>query len=449
MKKLLLIASFGSFLLNLSATTINVAIDRLMGDLHAPLSQIQWIVTGYLLALTLVLPSFRFCVDRLGSRRLYAFCLLGFAATSVLCACAWSAPTLIAFRILQGAVGGLLSPLAQTLSAQLAGPERMGRAVSFMALPVLISPLLGPLLGGLLVESLSWRWLFLFNVPLALLGAFLAWRYLPPGDTSARSRLDFLGLALLSPGIALFTYALSQRSVLLLAPAVVLIAVFLIDARRRPETALLDLGVFKNRAVSGALATLLLVSFASFGGQFVLPLYFQQVRGETAMHTGLLIAPQGLGMLLTLPQIGRLSDRFDNGKIVMVGVTLALLGTVAFTLVHSYPLLCVALLLRGAGLGAIGTPALAAAYRHLKREELANATTSMNIVQRLGAPIGTAVMAVTLQRFLASSEAPRAFANTFLLSAALSAPALLGGFMLRHRRPADSPLPLSQLKENP
>src|SRR5580692_11151265 len=169
--RLLLIAAFGSVLLNLSSTSINVAIDKLMVDLHAPLSEIQWIVTGYLLALTLVLPSFRWAVERLGSRRLYVACLLAFTATSALCACAWSAPSLIAFRVLQGAVGGLLAPLTQTLIAQLAGPARMGRAVSIISIPVLVSPVLGPVLGGVLIQHLSWRWLFLFNVPLAFGGA--------------------------------------------------------------------------------------------------------------------------------------------------------------------------------------------------------------------------------------------------------------------------------------
>src|SRR5580698_9741019 len=117
--RVLLIVCFGSLILNLSSTTINVAINRLMSDLHAPLATIQWTVTGYLLALTLVLPSFRWAVERLGSRRLYVACLLGFTATSVLCSFSWSAESLIAFRVLQGAVGGLLAPLAQTLIAQL------------------------------------------------------------------------------------------------------------------------------------------------------------------------------------------------------------------------------------------------------------------------------------------------------------------------------------------
>ncbi|MCU1280042.1 MAG: Multidrug resistance protein, partial [bacterium] len=446
--RVLLIASFGSFLLNLGSTTINVALDKLMRDLDAPLSVMQWIVTGYLLALTLVLPSFRWTVERLGSRRLYVGCLVAFTGTSLLAALAWSAPSLIAFRVLQGAVGGLLAPLTQTLIAQLAGPKRMGRAVSIMSVPVLVAPLLGPVLGGLVVQRLSWRWLFLFNIPFGLAGAWLAQRRLPAGETSSRTPLDVVGLALLSPGIALLTYGLSAlgrahglvtpRVLVPLAVAVALVAAFVVDARRRPRTALLDLGLFRHRAVSAALVTYLLASVGSFGAQLVLPLYYQQVRGESPTHAGLLIAPQALGMLATLPQVGRLADRIDHGKLVILGVVTTLVGTYAFMQVtehSSYLWLSLALFVRGAGLGATNTPALAAAYRQLSRDEIPNATTALNVVQRLGAPIGTATMAVALQRFAADAGGSRpllarAFAHTFTVSAALSGLALFAALAL-------------------
>src|SRR5581483_5624791 len=182
--------------------------------------------------------------------------------------------------------------------------------------------------------------------------------------------------------------------------------VFVLDARRRPDNALLDLRVFKSPVLGAALVTFLLTSVASFGAQLVLPLYYQRVRGESALVAGLLIAPQGLGMLLSLPQVGRLTDRFGPGKIVVVGVLTTIVGTLAFTFVDAdtpYWLLCAALVVRGAGLGATNTPALAAAYRHIDKSEIANTTTAINIVQRLGAPLGTATLALALQQFLASS----------------------------------------------
>jgi len=441
------VAGLGSLLLNLGSTSVNVSIDRLMERFGAPLSTAQWIVTGYLLALALVLPSFRWMVERLGSRRLYVGCLLAFTATSALCACAWSAESLIVFRVLQGAVGGLLTPLAQALAAQLAGPKRMGRAIGIMSVPVLVAPLLGPTLGGFIIQRLSWRWLFLCNAPFGVMGAWLALRHLPPGHTSKRTRLDLIGLALLSPGIGIFTYAVSRvghegsfstASLGAFAVATTLIVVFALDAWRRPTTALIDLRLFKHPTFDAALAAYLLTSFGEFGAQLILPLYYQQVRGQSAMSTGLLLAPQGIGMLLTLPQAGRLTDRIDNGKIVIGGVVLTLLGTWAFTQAtdhSSYVILSLSLVLRGAGLGATAAPAVSAAYKQLSPDEIPNGTTAINIVQRLGAPLGTAVMAVTLQWFMSGLTKTRgplasAFAHTFAVSAALSGLALFAGLVL-------------------
>jgi EmrB/QacA subfamily drug resistance transporter len=447
--RVILVASFGAFLLNLSSTTVSVAVDRLMTHFAAPLSTVQWVVTGYLLALALVLPSFRWTLERLGSRRLYVGSLLAFAATSALCAFAWSIQSLIVFRVLQGAVGGLLAPLTQALVAELAGPKRMGRAVSIISIPVLVAPLLGPVVGGVLIQHLSWRWLFLFNAPFAVVGASIAQRRLPPGTTSSRSRLDVVGLALLSPGIALFVYvvssvgrsrALSPSLFLPLALAVALITSFVLYARPRPDSALIDLRLFKRPMIGAALVAYLLTSFGTFGGQLLLPLYYQQVRGQSAIGAGLLLAPQGLGMLLTLPQIGKLTDRFDNGKIAIAGILTTLLGTYAFTQAtddSSYVLLSVSLVVRGAGLGTTATPVLAAAYKHLTRAEIPNATAALNIIQRLGAPLGTAAMAMTLQRFTAAitpggSHAllASAFAHTFAVSAGLSALALFAALAL-------------------
>lgn len=154
-----LVATFGSLLLNLNTTSINVALNGLMRYFAAPLATVQWTVTGYLLALALALalPLFRWAAERMGSRRLYVCCLLAFSVTSILCGCAGSAGSLIFFRVLQGAVGGLLTPLAQTFAAQFAGPRRIGRAISIMSIPVMVAPLLGPTLAGFIIQRLSCR----------------------------------------------------------------------------------------------------------------------------------------------------------------------------------------------------------------------------------------------------------------------------------------------------
>jgi len=428
------VAGLGSLLLNLGTTTLNVALGKLLQDLHTTLAVAQWTITGYLLSLTLVLPTFRWMAERMGMKRLYVASLLGFTGTSLLCATAWSIESLIAFRVLQGIVGGLLTPVAQALTAQHATERQLGRLLSIVVIPVLIAPVLGPFVGGLLVEKLSWRAIFLVNLPLGAACAMLCARVLPrDAPRTARHRLDVTGLALLSPGMALVIYGISglrhggmssSQIVSLFAVSTALIGAFLAHAHRHPGTALLDVRLFRQRTAAAALTTYVLTNVVNFGGQLLLPLYYQQVRGRTPMEAGLLLVPQGIGMLLTMPFIGRLTDRHDPGRLVIGGVSLTLLGTIVFAFgseTTSMGLLCASLVVRGAGLGSTNNPALSAVYRHLPKSEVANATTAVNVVQRVGAPLGTAIMAVVLQwRADVCASLPAAFAQTFAACLALS-----------------------------
>ena len=184
----------------LDATIVNVSLSSLATDLHANLSTIQWVTSGYLLALTLVLPLNGWLVDRIGAKALYLWCFSAFTLTSALCGAAWSAPSLIAFRVLQGVSGGLLAPMAQMMIARVAG-QQMARVIGYAAVPVLLAPILGPVVAGAILQHTSWRWLFLVNLPVGVLALALAVRFLPGDrdDTQPRE-LDWVGLALLSPG---------------------------------------------------------------------------------------------------------------------------------------------------------------------------------------------------------------------------------------------------------
>ncbi|MDB4956825.1 MAG: Multidrug resistance protein [Myxococcales bacterium] len=445
--RIALVAGLGSLILNLGTTTLNVALDSVIHDLDTTLSVAQWAVTGFLLSLTLVLPTFRWMTERVGMKRLYIASLVGYTATSLLCAGAWSIESLIVFRIAQGAIGGLLTPIAQALTARHAHGTQMGRLLSIVAIPVLVAPLLGPLVGGLLVQVFSWRAIFLFNVPVGVLCAAMCARVLPrdeePPDRTRR--LDITGLALLSPGLALFVYGISSiRSgsgsgspdtvIACFGAAAVSIAAFVVHARRAPGTALLDLRLFRNSTVRAALGAYVLTSFATFGAQLVLPLYYQQVRGQTPMGVGLLLAPQGIGMLLTMPRVGRLTDRYAPGRIVIAGVSMTLLGTVAFCFASettSLWLLSLSLVVRGAGLGASNNPTLTAVYRSLPKSEVANATTALNVVQRMGAPLGTVLLAVILAwRTSAASSLSSAFAQAFVACLVLNALTIIPALFL-------------------
>lgn len=200
--KITAVAVLGSLMGQVDATVVNVSLSSLAVDLHSSLTTIQWVTSGYLLALALMLPLNGWLVGQLGAKSLYLWCFPIFTLSSALCGLAWSANSLIGFRVLQGMSGGLMAPLAQMMIVRAAG-RHTARVYGYAAIPILLGPLLGPVLAGAILQHASWRWLFLVNVPVGLLGIVLAIRFLPEDRAEARPRdLDFVGFCLLSPGVS-------------------------------------------------------------------------------------------------------------------------------------------------------------------------------------------------------------------------------------------------------
>ena len=413
---LLLVAAVvvvGSIMAILDVTVVNVAIRTLAEDFHTQLTTIQWVVTGYTLALATVIPLTGWGAERFGTKRLYLTSMVLFACGSVLSGLAWSSGALIFFRVLQGLGGGMLMPVGMTILTQAAGPQRVGRVMAVIGVPMLLGPIFGPILGGWLVDGYSWRWIFFINVPIAVVGVVLAMRVLPKDVTSRHERLDWLGLLLLSPGLAALIYGLAQSSSKggfgsadVLVPALLgaaAIAAFVVHALHRTN-ALIDLRLFANKVFSGAIVTLALLVIAVFGGMLLLPLYLQTVRGESALHTGLLLAPQGFGAMIAMPIAGKLTDSTGVGRIVPVGLVIVGIGFVGLTQLHadtSYLLLAVWLFVLGLGMGATMMPTFSGAMQTLRRSDVAKASTTLNIVQQASASIGTAVLSVLLANALA------------------------------------------------
>src|SRR5580700_7327470 len=194
----------------LDTTIVNVAIETLSKDFKSPLSTIQWVSTGYLLALSIVIPLSGWSVERVGAKQMWILSLVVFLVGSILSGAAWSAQSLIVFRVIQGIGGGMILPIGQSIMAQAAGPQRIGRVMSVLGVPMLLAPILGPVIGGLIVTSISWRWIFYVNVPIGIVAIVLAARILPSTRSELKPRLDTLGLFLLSPGLASLVYGLSQ-----------------------------------------------------------------------------------------------------------------------------------------------------------------------------------------------------------------------------------------------
>jgi EmrB/QacA subfamily drug resistance transporter len=394
----------------LDTTIVNVALETLSRELDSPLSTIQWVSTGYMLALAIVIPLTGWMSERFGAKRIYMVSVALFGAGSALCGLAWSDVSLIFFRVLQGFGGGMIMPVGMSLLAQTAGPTRVGRVMAVMGAPMLLGPILGPVIGGLIVDSISWRWIFYVNVPVAAVALAMGSRLLHADAGRADAgKLDWTGVLLLSPGLAGIVFGLSESEThggfdapIVYGPivaGVALVALFVRHAWRAPRP-LLDVKLFRVPAFGAAASATFLLGAALFGALILLPLYYQVARGEDALTAGLLMAPQGVGAALVMPVAGRLTDRIGGGVIAFFGLIVMTAGTVPFAYVGGdtpYGLLAAMLFVRGIGLGATMMPAMAAAFATLDNAAVPRATSALNAVQRVGGSVGTALLAVVLQ----------------------------------------------------
>ena len=404
----------GSIMTILDATIVNVALATLGREFETSISTIQWVATIYLLAFASVIPLTGWASERFGAKPVWLASLGLFMLGSLLAGVSWSVGSLIAFRALQGLGGGMIMPLGQTILAQAAGPQRIGRVMSIIGVPMLLAPIFGPVVGGALVDSASWRWIFFVNLPVGAAAFVLALRLLPAVESRRHERLDALGLALLSGGIATFVYGLSETGsrgrvldTVPLTAIVIGLALVVLFVRHAVRTAwpLIDVHLFRVRGFATAAATNLILGIALFGMLILLPLYFQIVRGTSPFETGLLMIPQGLGAAVAMPLAGILTDRIGARRVVPAGVLVALVGVFGYTQIAAdtaYWYLAGALFVIGLGLGATIMPSMGAAYAQLTHAEMPRATSAINVIQRIAGSLGTALLAVVLQRAIRS-----------------------------------------------
>ncbi len=398
----------GAIMAMLDITVVNVALDRLIIEFNTTLDQMQWVTTGYTLALATVIPLSGWAADRFGTKRIYLTAVFLFMAGSALAGTAWSTETLILFRVLQGLGGGMLMPLGMTILTKAAGPERVGRVMAVLGVPMLLGPIIGPILGGWLVDDVSWRWIFYINIPIGIVSLILGARILDKDEPRPTEKLDVLGLLLLSPGLAALIYGLAQvpshegfGDPEVYLPAVggaLLVIAFIWHAARTPH-ALIDLKLFRDRGFSVATGTMVLFTAAFFGSMLLFPLYFQQVRAEGALDAGLLLAPQGIGAMIMMPIAGTLVDRGYAARMAQFGIVIIVGSMVMFTQLTdttSYWTIGASLFVLGIGMGMAMMPIMSIALKTLKQENVARASTSLNIIQQVAASIGTAMLSVLL-----------------------------------------------------
>jgi EmrB/QacA subfamily drug resistance transporter len=323
----------------------------------------------------------------------------------------------------------MLMPVGFTLIAQSAGPRRVGRALGIVGVPILLGPIFGPIVGGFIVDNAGWQWIFVVNLPIAVVAIILAARVLRPDAGRADAgRFDWLGAALLCPGLAGVVFGLSETEStggighpVAFGPIIaglVFVGLFAWHSLRI-EGPLMDLRLFRSPGFRAAAGTTFVLGGALFGTLLVFPLYYQVDRGESALSAGLLLAPQGIGAAMMLPISGRLTDRLGGGPVVVVGYLVLATATLPFIFVTahtSYALLAAMLFVRGIGLGSSVQPSAAAAYQLLRSAQVPRATATLNALRQIGGSIGTTLLAVVLQHEGAAALSPAGSGSGGLLS---------------------------------
>ena len=436
----------------LDSTMVTLALRTLVVRLHSTDGAIQWVTTGYLLAMAVAIPVTGWAESRWGGKRAWMTALVIFVAGSVLCALSWNAASLIGFRVLQGFGAGLIFPLMQTLGVKAAGGRASSSLIATISLPLALGPILGPVIGGVILNWLSWRWLFLVNVPVIAAGLVLAWRLLPsdrPAPAADRAHLDVTGLVLLAPALATILLGLSNLSqdggighagvLVPLLAGIALLGMFcaraLAPGDRQP---VVDVRLLRLRSLGSASAVLFTAGAATYAGMFLLPLYYQQVHGETVLSAGLLLIPQGIGSLASRLMIGKLVARLGARLVTIASFLIAAAATVPFAFAgpHAslWPLGAV-LLIRGFGISAVLVPPMSVAYQDIPLAAIPHATMNTRIAQQVGTSFGTAIVAVALQSLLAHGAAT-AFHGAFWWAIGITIAAFFPALALPNARAA-------------
>jgi EmrB/QacA subfamily drug resistance transporter len=398
----------GLFMDLLDMTITNVALPTLAVDFRASATAIEWVVTGYLLSLAVFIPVSGWAGDRFGTKRTFMFALTMFTFSSLMCGLSWSIESLVFFRVLQGVGGGMLTPVGTAMLFRAFPPHERAKASSVLTIPAVIAPASGPVLGGYLVEYQTWRWIFLVNIPVGILGLLVCGLLLREHREERPGRLDLPGFLLSAFGLATVVYALAQAGergwtdprVLLFGFAGLAALVAFVAVELRVAEPMLDIRLFRDRLFSAS-NTVQFVSQAGLGGAlFLLPLLLQAEMGLSPLQSGLTTFPQAIGVTLMAPIIGRfVYPRVGPRRLVMAGLLFVTLITLAFVWVDlgtSQWTIRGIMLLRGMSFAIVFIPMQTATFATIKSEDTGRASAAFNSIRQIGASFGVALLATIL-----------------------------------------------------
>jgi EmrB/QacA subfamily drug resistance transporter len=430
----MIVIVLGSFMVVLDTTIVNIALPRIIQVFQTNVNEGQLVLTGYMLALAVVMPATGYLSDRFGAKRVYLVTIALFTVGSALCGFAPSITGLVLFRVLQGLGGGLVQPLGMSMLLQAAPPSQRGSIMGLFGLPLLVAPVIGPTVGGYLVEYVDWRVIFTLNIPIGILALTAGAALLRETPRQSGGRFDWVGFVLSAIGFSAALLALEKAPqdgwtaphimVLWVIAAAVIPCWIVVELSL--EQPLLDLTVLRDRTYFVATVVTMVTTVAMYSSLLLLPLFLQNVRGLGAMETGLLLFPQAIAAGIMMPISGWLLDRIGPKPLIIPG--LLLLAYASWQLTGLDPAtpdstLRVALVLRGVAMGLMMMPAAAVAMDTIAPGRIPRASALSNVLRQLFSAFSTGLFASLLadratfhQAILAQTVTPLNIAAVNVLS---------------------------------
>jgi len=401
-----------TFMEVLDTTVVNVSLPHIAGSLSASIDEATWALTSYLVANAIILPMTGWLASVFGRKNLLMLSVIGFTAASFLCGLAPTLGSLIFFRIVQGATGGALQPLSQAVLLEAFPPNERGKAMGFWGLGVVVAPILGPVLGGWLTDSYSWRWVFYINIPVGIASLVMTKMYIfdPPYLRQEKRKIDYWGIGMLAVGIAALQIVLDKGQEAdwfssnlitgLAIVAVVMLGVFIVYELITDDP-VVDLRVFKERSYAVGVFLMTVVGFVLYGSLVLLPIMLQTLLGYPSLQAGIAMAPRGVGSFFMMPITGMMTGRFDARKLLTIGLVVGgvtLLWLSLLNLQAGYWDIFWPQIIQGAGLSLLFVPLTTVSMDKIPREKMGNATSLFNLMRNIGGSIGIAVTGTMIAR---------------------------------------------------
>ncbi|MEW9698344.1 MDR family MFS transporter [Paenibacillus sp. SI8] len=443
----------GMIMVILDSTVVNNAIPKLVKYFNTDLKTIQWTVTGYTLALSAVIPLSGWMADKFGSKQIFMITIALFTIGSVLCGIAQTPEQLIIYRVIQGLGGGMMAPVGMAMVFKLAPPERRGSIMGVLGIPMLMAPAFGPVLSGWLVDSVSWHWIFIINLPIGIIAFILGYKYLPKSERQAAPHLDVIGMCLAPIAFSMLAYGVSEGGTswsrastitgLTVGGIALILFIFVELAQKQP---LLELKVFKSSDFTRSIILTWIVQLALFGAMLIVPLYLQGVMHYTALETGWILMPNALCAGIGMPISGRLFDKIGARPLAFAGlavvsISLFILSGISVDTSLWVIILCICIMGLGMGFSMmpLNTHVLNSAPRRLVSRVTPLTTAAQQVVVSFAVAGLTGYLTSQISSHAASAGADAnplnavvaGYGDTFFLSACLTTAGVALTLLLR------------------